>query len=313
MPVSPLLTIQLVGWNSAADLTNSLPWLHAIPKGEATIRYIDNASTDNSLALVRRFLPEADVIALKENSGFARGHNIGLRRCQTPFVLILNPDVMVSWAGIIQLLHVFTDQTIGALQGKILQQTDRHDSLGRIDSAGIVLTRALNGWERGAGEIDTGQYDEPATIIAPTGACALYRLTALQDVAPKGEYFDEDFFAYKEDVDLGWRLTRSGWQVKYYPIQAGWHRRSLKRQGRFNWGLTPAKIWSRLRSPKTRYSIRNWIWLMAKNSSWRQELTHEFFIDSRLFVLLWLSLLYLPLWSVWWESLNGLSYMIKKR
>jgi len=304
-----MLTIQVVGWNSSAVLPETLAALSTIPRGEAVIRYIDNGSSDNSVEQVRSGLFSAEVVLLGENRGFAEAHNIGLARCTTPLVLTLDPDVTLDWVGVKELLATFNDATVGAVQGKL------HRAGGKvIDSAGIVQTLALNGRERGANEIDTGQFVHDAELLAVTGACGLYRLSALRDVAGgSGNYFDQDFFAYKEDVDLGWRLNRAGWKVLYRPVLMGRHRRTLGRRGVVGWGMNPVIIWQRLRDRRTRYSLRNWVWMITKNVSGRQMLKAKLFVDTRLVLFLALSLLYWPLLSVWPEIVRGLPRMVEKR
>ena len=303
------LTIQIVGWNSAQELPATLAALATIPRGEAIIRYIDNASSDGSDELVKKLLPEADRMLLPHNFGFAGAHNRAMARCTTPFVMTCDPDVAIDWPGIKELLATFQDPAVGAVQGK-LYRTDGTS----IDSAGIVLTRALNGHERGAYEEDTGQYDEEAELWAVTGAAGLYRVAALQSIAEgDGQYFDEDFFAYKEDVDVGWRLRRAGWRVLYRPVLMGRHRRTLGRRGFLNWGLSWPAIWERLKSPRTRYSLRNWVWMIVKNVTLMQELKAGLFIAVRLVSFLVLSLLYPPLLGVWPEILRGIPTMLHKR
>lgn len=282
-----------------------------MPRQEVTIRYIDNGSRDDSAALVRRVLPWADVIELKENQGFSRAHNIGFHHCETEFVLTHDPDVEIRWPGVVQLLPAFADPTVGAVQGKLIR---RYPPTPRvIDSAGIAQTLTLNGKERGANEEDQGQFAAPAYLLAVTGACGLYRLSALKAVAFREEIFDEDFFAYKEDVDLGWRLNRAGWKIKYLPIEMGIHNRTLGRRGFLSWGANPRTMYQRLANPRTRYSLRNWIWMIAKNASLGQELRHEIFVDVRLLVFFGLSLLYPPLLTVWLETAKGVPKMLAKR
>lgn len=302
------LTIQLVTWNSAAVLRRSLPTLRQVDPSIALIRIIDNASIDESLRLVEAALPSADVVRLPANTGFAGGHNEGFRRCTTPFVLIVNPDVELAWAGVIALLEEMQDPTIGALQGKLYRQ-------GKvIDSAGVIITAAFNGRERGAGEIDRGQYNEARPIDAVTGACALYRLAALRAIAhPNGEIFDADFWAYKEDVDVSWRLRRAGWKLLYVPVTAGRHERSLKTESRLGWPASVAGIRRRLRDPRARYSSRNWIWLMLKNATPAEALLHSPWIAARLAVLLSLTALYWPAGRAWSEAAAGIPKMIAKR
>jgi GT2 family glycosyltransferase len=308
--MSQKLTIQIVGWNSAEYLRRAAIALRSLSSEKVTIRYIDNNSSDDSLVVMKELLPRVDIVALKENMGFAGAHNIGMASCTTPFIFFHDPDVVLNAAYLAKLLDAFNDPTVGAVQGKVW----RADQTNIIDSTGIVLTSALNGRERGANEEDRGQYNSPAALIAVTGGCSVYRVTALEDVAHSAtEYFDNDFFAYKEDVDLGWRLNRAGWKVLYVPIGIATHARTLGRRGTMNWGLDPRVIYQRLRSPRTRYSLRNWVWMIVKNASIRQEVTHEPFILTRLLVFFFFSLVYPPLFSVWGEIIQGIPTMIAKR
>ncbi len=309
----PQLTIQIVGWNSANVLPAGLAALDKIPANEVVVHYIDNHSTDNSVELVRQLLPSAHVTELPHNVGYARAHNEGLRTCTTPFVLFHDPDVTLNWQGISSLLKQFDDPRIGALQGKLLR-SEQQGTRTVIDSTGIILSAALNGIERGSNTIDFDQYRTPSPVAAVTGACGLFRLAALKSVAYSAdEYLDNDFFSYKEDVDIGWRLTNAGWQVWYHPIVAGVHVRTLGRRGAFNWGLQPQSLYQRLRSPRTRYSLRNWVWLIIKNASPLQLLIHAVPIAIRAIVFFGLSILYPPLIKVWFEIITGIPTMLSKR
>lgn len=311
------LTIQIVGWNSKPALGRLVPVLQKIPLDSAIVRYIDNASRDGSLQYVQEALPGADCIQLSENTGFSGGHNIGFNLCETEFVLVLNPDVEPVWENIGKLLAVFHDPAVAAVQGKLLRNTD-----AILDSAGITQTLSLNGKERGAGQKDIGQYDAPGELAATTGACSMYRMSALKKVAgamyvvagkPALEVFDKDFFAYKEDVDLGWRLRNAHMKVLYEPVMAGIHSRALRSEGVLGWRLSPQHVLTRLRSLKTKYSLRNYVWMIVKNASAKQLLIHEIFIDVRLGAFFILSLLYWPLLVVWLDIWRKMPLMMNKR
>ena len=281
-------------------------------------RFIDNGSEDDSVDLVRQSLPGADVIERGKNTGFAAGHNLGFSLCTTSVVLILNPDVVLNWQGTKRLMGVFDDKHVGAAQGKIYRGKDSEETKSNVlDSAGIIQTLTLNGKERGAGEEDRGQYNRRTELLATTGACCIYRMAALGSVAyTPGEeasstpgvvfevpnVFDEDFFAYKEDVDLGWRLNNAGWKVAFEPVFMGFHRRSLKRH-----------VLRRLEDARTRYSLRNYCWMIAKNVQMGQLLRHGAFILGRLLILFCLSLVTPALFPAWREMWQGLPAMLAKR
>jgi GT2 family glycosyltransferase len=96
-----------------------------------------------------------------------------------------------------------------------------------IDSTGITMRREQRHLDQGAGEPDVGQFDEPCDIFGASGAAALYRRRALEDAAVDGQYFDEDFFAYREDADLAWRCRLLGWNSIYVPAAVARHRRRV--------------------------------------------------------------------------------------
>ncbi|MEX0650066.1 MAG: glycosyltransferase [Candidatus Andersenbacteria bacterium] len=312
------LTIQIIGWNSAEHLRDACRALSAIPAEMVQIRYIDNASGDNSVEIIRNALPDADIIELSENVGFVGGHNIAFAKCDTDFVLTHDPDVEIDWMGTQAVLQVFADSKVGAVQGKLM----RKNELGGIDSAGIVQTRTLNGKERGAGEPDSGQFNSQAELLAVTGAYGLYRMKTLRELAHSEyevaghkalEVFDMDFFAYKDDVDLGWRMNRHNWKVVYEPIFVGTHARTLGKRGKVPWAFHTRGMQERLSSLRTRYSFRNYLWMLIKNMTLLDEIKYDWFILPRIIYMVLLSLLYPPLFTVWGEVLRGLFRMIRKR
>lgn len=303
-----MLTIQIVTWNSAEQLRENLPALRRVDQRLAQIRVIDNDSQDESVGLMKVNLPWAHIIRLPRNKGFAGGHNEGFVRCTTPYVAVLNPDVNLNWAGLYEAMRAFDNDKVAGAQGKLYRR-------GRVlDSTGILMTAALNGRDRGAGEEDAGQYGSETAVDAVTGACSLYRLAALREVAGGGgEIFDEDFGSYKEDVDLGWRLRRAGWTVLYVPIATGSHRRSLKPESRWGWPVRWLGIRRRLKDSRSALSTRNWLWLLAKNATTHELISHSPAIAARLAVLLGLTLVWWPGMSIWVKTVAGLPRMIAKR
>jgi GT2 family glycosyltransferase len=123
-----------------------------------------------------------------------------------------------------------------------------------IDSTGIVMTRDQRHLDRGAGSADAGQYEHVEEVFGASGAAALYRRAMLEDVKVMGEYFDEDFFAYREDADLAWRARLLGWSCWYVPTALAYHRRRVTPERRAN---LPPEL--------NRYSVRNRFLLRLKN------------------------------------------------
>jgi len=212
---------------------------------DMAIRIVDNASDDGTMDLLRH-LPNATVIRNARNLGFAAAHNQAIRlsldkwagedlsRC---YVIVANQDVVLTPECLERLaLSLEADCSAGSAQGKILRAFLEHpedDYLAqticadRVDSTGLRPSRSRRFTDRGAGELDDGQYDEPGEIFGPTGALAVYRASALESVRFEDEFFDGNFFMYREDVDLAWRLRRAGWKSLYVPSAVAYHHRGL--------------------------------------------------------------------------------------
>jgi GT2 family glycosyltransferase len=127
-----------------------------------------------------------------------------------------------------------------------------------IDSTGIYFVRNLRHFDRGSEELDQGQYDQCAYVFGATGAAALYRRKMIEDVSINQEFFDEDFFAFREDADLSWRAQLMGWKCLYVPAAVAWH---VRRVTATRWDQLPLVInWH---SAKNRFLMR------AKNISGR--------------------------------------------
>ncbi len=147
---------------------------------------------------------------------------------------------------------------LGAVCGKLLRWNPGAASeFGNIiDSTGIYFLRNLRHLDRGAEDLDQGQFETPELVFGATGAAALYRNKMVQDIAIEGEFFDEQFFAYREDADLAWRAQLLGWQCLYTPRAVAWHVRRVTPERRKE--LPLAINW---------HSIKNRFLMRAKNIS----------------------------------------------
>jgi len=214
------VAVVMVTWNSANDIEASLRTVMAEHPAEVVV--IDNASEDDTVKRIRNAFPDVKLLLQSKNGGFAKGCNIGITHSSARYVLFLNDDARLEpgyLATLVQRLE--SDPHAASAVGKLVfkQDGERH-----IDSAGISMCwHALRPDDRGFGEIDRGQFDQPEKIFGPTGAAALYRRAAVEEVGPQS--FDEDLFAYYEDVDLAWRLRRKGWHHLYVPAAVCLHRR----------------------------------------------------------------------------------------
>jgi GT2 family glycosyltransferase len=212
----------VINWNGAADLPACLAALadQAWPPSEVLV--VDNASTDASLAVLRRLAERGDcrVLASPTNLGFAGGANAGIRATGGELVATLNPDVTLrpDWSR--HLRDAFAaDARLGAAGGKLLYP----DGVTIQHAGGRLERPLLMGVHIGRGEPDRGQHDAPADAEFLTGGALMLRRAALAAVG----LFDEGFFpAYYEDVDLCLRLRQAGWAVRYVPAATGLHRES---------------------------------------------------------------------------------------
>ena len=125
-----------------------------------------------------------------------------------------------------------------------------------LDSTGIYFTPNLRHLDRGNRAVDLGQYDRPAYVIGGTGAACLYRATLIRDISIFGEFFDSDFFAYREDADVAWRAQLLGWQCLYTPDAVAWHIRTVTPENR-----------RRLSAVVNRHSVKNRWLLRIKNAT----------------------------------------------
>jgi len=148
-------------------------------------------------------------------------------------VVLLNADAWLERAFLRAALTQLADPSVAAVQGKVLRPPDAIGDIVRIDSAGLVALKSRRVVGRGQHETDD-RYGSVAEIFGADGAVAVLRRVALDDLAlPSGsdgevEYLDESFFAYKEDVDLAWRLRLRGWRTMYEPSAIAWHLRGAR-------------------------------------------------------------------------------------
>jgi GT2 family glycosyltransferase len=259
----PTVTAVVVNWNGRRYLERCLRALSAssLP---VDILVVDNASDDGSVEYLRREHPEVPLLARTENVGYAGGANAGIQRTSTDYVMIMNPDVILAPDHLRILVEKLqAEPAIGAAQGKLLQirpddyLAGRLEAAARIDSAGHAIRRTRMVVDIGQGQTDDGRFDQERSVFSACGASVLLRREMLEDVAPDGEYFDETFFAYKEDIDLCWRARLRGWDVRYVPAALGYHVRG--------WAGTRPPPPTSLPLAARRHSWKNHYLLILKN------------------------------------------------
>ena len=231
--LQPLVSINLLTYNGLKFLepcVNSV-LRQSYPNIEFLI--IDNNSTDGTPEKIDELLKsfsgnlKPKTHKLKANMGFAGGHNFGIKRAEGEFIICLNQDAVLTETFVERALKPFHDSEVAAVQGKVMRLKEKKGNdfelNGLIDSTGLVMLKNRRIISRGQGEKDRGQYEQAREIFGADGAVPVYRKSALEDVKIKDEYFDEDFFMYKEDVDLAWRLRLAGWKAVYEPKAVAHH------------------------------------------------------------------------------------------
>jgi len=216
-----LVSVIVLTWNSRTFLEGCLSSVLSQTHRAVELIVVDNASTDGSADYVKEAFPAAVLVRNESNLGFCAGNNIGLRSARGAYVLFLNADATLDPSFLERALPAFRrGPSFGMVAGKVLRFDRR-----TLDTTGQMLTRSRRVKERGYGEIDRGLYDKPGEVFSVCGAAALYKSATIQDISLDGEFFDEDFFAFGEDADAGWRAQRLGWRCAYEPGAVAAHYR----------------------------------------------------------------------------------------
>jgi GT2 family glycosyltransferase len=231
--VNPLpIAVLMVTWNSADVLPTCLGAIAASKPPPAELIVIDNASHDASADTVEHFASTLDVptqvLRLISNTGFAAGMNRAISASTAPFVFLLNPDARLQPDALARLYErmLEADEAVYAVGPKLRRATGASlAATDIIDSTGIEMTRDGRHFDRGADKPDDGRYDETEEVFGISGAAVLLRRSALEDALVDGQIFDEDFFAYREDVDLAWRMRGYGYRAVYEPAAIVYHQR----------------------------------------------------------------------------------------
>jgi GT2 family glycosyltransferase len=176
---------------------------------------VDNGSDDDSPEMVLKDYAEntrfrTELIRNSENRGFCAANNQGFLASDSEFVALLNNDAEAEPAWLEKLTSAFHGRPdVGMAASKILV----HEDPRRIDKAGHLIYPDGQNRGRGSGELDQGQYDRVEEVLWPDGCAAMYRRAMLDEIGG----FDEDFFAYADDAELGLRARIAGWKCQYIP------------------------------------------------------------------------------------------------
>ena len=254
-----MVSVLMVTWNSARFLGDCFASLDRQDYSDLEVIVVDNASTDETRDRLRPRETMWRVIYNDANVGFAAGQNQAIGQAKGDWLLCLNPDVMLSPDFVRRLVAAGSvHPESGSVCGKLLRwDPDSNPPQRRvIDSTGIYFTRNMRHLDRGGEEVDTGQYDRAQWVFGATGAAAIFRRSFVEAVSVNGQFFDEEFFSYREDADLAWRGQIMGWKCLYEPTAVAWHVRRVTPGRREN---LPLEInW---------HSIKNRFLMRGKNAS----------------------------------------------
>jgi GT2 family glycosyltransferase len=256
------VSVVVVNFNRVNLLRKCLESLARQEGAAVEVIVVDNGSSDGSPDMVERDLPAVKLIRNVQNVGFCAGNNQGFAAATGRHIALLNNDAEAEPGWLAAMLHEMElDDRVGMVASKILVA----GRPGVIDKVGHGIYWDGQNRGRGSGEQDLGQFDTEREILWPDGCAALYRKAMLDEVGG----FDEDFFAYADDAELGLRGRLAGWRARYAPGAVVHHQR----------GATLGK-WSPAR---IRLIERNRIWLAAIHFPWWLLLLNPVFYLMRLF------------------------------
>jgi GT2 family glycosyltransferase len=242
------VSIIVLNWNGETFLAECVDSLLAQTYPRVEVIVVDNASPDGAVRLIReRYGDKVRLIVNTSNLGFAAGNNVGIAACRGEYVLLLNNDAVADpgWAAAL-VAGAEIDPRVGMCASKILT----YDNPILIDSVGLLVSR--DGLARGRGRLqrDAGRFDRVEEVLMPSGCAALYRRAMLDQIG----LFDEAFFMYCDDVDLGLRGRMAGWGCRFVPSAVVRHRYSAS-AGRYS-------------TRKVFLVERNRVWVMIKYFPW---------------------------------------------
>jgi GT2 family glycosyltransferase len=223
----PLISVVIPNHNGAGYLEACLRSLQAQTHENIEIVVVDNASRDQSAEIVQRSASGAILLRENRNLGFAGGVNAGVRASHGEWIAVLNNDTEVAADWLTKCANAIQDHPEASYFAcKILDFSDR----SRIYSAGDCFLRMGVGYRRGQEQKDRPDFDMECEIFSASGCAAVYRKKVLEEIGG----FDERFFAYLEDVDLGLRLQAQSNRGYYIPGAEVYHHGAATSGGEFS-------------------------------------------------------------------------------
>src|SRR6476619_2044610 len=274
MALKDLVSVTIVTYNSGRFIKRCLESVLAQKYPYTEIIVIDNNSTDGTIDILEQFEDRCTVVYNSENIGFAAAQNQAIGISNGEWILTLNPDVLLLPNFIQELVDAGRIYPkIGTVCGKLLAMTATFDIPAKplVDSTGIYFNPMLRHLDRGSQEVDNGHYLKHEYVFGATAAAALYRREMIENIALDGEFFDSDFFVYREDADVAWRAQLMGWKCLYAPYARGYHVRKVLPGNRralppeINMHSVKNRFLMRIKNISPNLYRRNWFSITARD------------------------------------------------
>jgi len=250
----PLVSIVVLNYNGLQHLETCFSSVFKTNYPRCEVIFVDNGSSDGSVDFVKTNYSSVRIIQNPSNLGTANGFNLGIINANGKYVATLNNDIELDPDWLLPLVKVMEKYAdVAAVDGKYLNYFDR-SNLDTRSAAGRFLDFLANPLTRGAGDKDQLQYDKNLRVFY---SCTMFRRDAVIDVG----LFDEDFFYWYEDADLGWRLNSRGYRVMYVSGSRIYHKGG---ETKFQSAVNPE---TKLRPNFYFLNKRNKLFILIKNYS----------------------------------------------
>lgn len=266
-------------WNSEDSIAACVESVLKQTYADFDLLIVDNNSQDRTCDLISQYNdPRITLYRKKENTGFCGGHNFAINHSSSEFVLLVNPDIIMDQYYLENAMAaMLTEKRIGTVCGLLLQ-SNSSDPNCVVDSAGLSKKRSGIMRLNHHGENFHERTFKKSKVFGCDGALPLYRRTMIEDISHDGEFFDEMFFAHKEDWDVSWRAQIYGWETLFDPSCIAVHPRHFRPKSLIvrNSISIDIKV----------HSVKNQLILLLKNEAFLSFLINFIFIVPRQLAIL---------------------------
>lgn len=238
-------TVVIPNWNGKKYLKECLDSLLEQEGGVPEIILVDNGSDDGSVSFVKEHYPSVSLIEFHENCGFCKAVNAGIKAADTEYVILLNNDTKADRCFVSRLEEqIEQSEKIFSVAAKLVSMHEPD----MVDDAGDYYCALGWAYALGKGKKDGEAYSHPRKIFAACAGAAIYRKKFFEEIG----YFDENHFAYLEDIDVGYRARIYGYYNVFEPAAIVWHAGSATSGSKYN-------------EFKVNFSSRNSVYIIRKN------------------------------------------------